>query len=336
MAMKALITGISGQDGSYLAEFLLDKGYDVVGLIRRRSQGMSSNIAHLLDRISLEYGDLGDGPALGALLRTIRPDEIYNLGAQSVPRESWRYPLHTLDVNALGLVRLLEAAREHVPHAKIYQATSSEIFGDAQAGAVDEQTLYRANNPYAIAKLSAHLMARVYRLSYGMFVCSGILFNHESPRRSPDFVTRKVSLGVAATKLGLHQKARNEEGRPILSQEGKLVLGNLQAQRDWGHARDYVRAMWLMLQHHEADDYVIATGKLHSIEELCSIAYEHVGLDWHDYVTTDPRFMRPTEIAPMWGSCEKAHRILGWESTIPFEELIMEIVDSDLVLLPRL
>lgn len=330
---RALVTGISGQDGSYLAELLLEQGYEVVGLIRRRSQGIPGNIAHLLDKITLVYGDLSDGPALTTLLCEIRPDEIYNLAAQSVPRESWRYPLHTLDVTALGPVRLLEAAHQHLSGVKFYQASSSEIFGDAASGAVGEEIPFKANNPYGVAKLAAHLMARTYRLAYNMFVCCGILFNHESPRRSPDFITRKVSLGVAATKLNTAQKARNEEGRPILAADGKLALGNLLAQRDWGHARDYVRAMWLMLQHHEPDDYIIATGILHSVEDLCATAYAHVGLNWREYVTTDKRFLRPTEIAPMWGNTEKAKRVLGWQPTITFEQLIHEMVESDIQLL---
>jgi len=330
---KALVTGISGQDGSYIAEFLLEQGYEVFGLVRRRSQGVPRNIMHILDKITLIYGDLSDGSALATLLCEIRPDEIYNLAAQSVPRESWRYPLHTLDITALGPVRLLEAARQHLPGVKFYQASSSEIFGDATAGAIDEVAPFRANNPYGVAKLAAHLMARVYRLSYHMFICCGILFNHESPRRSPDFVSRKVSLGVAATKLGKSHGARNEDGQQILGVDNKLVLGNLNAQRDWGHARDYVHAMWLMLQHHEPDDYVIATGALHSIEDLCAVAYAQVGLNWHEHVTTDQRFLRPTEIAPMRGNAEKARTILGWQPTITFEQLICEMVESDMELL---
>lgn len=330
---RALVTGISGQDGSYLTELLIEHGYEVFGLVRRRSQGMPRNIAHILDKITLVYGDLSDGSALATLLCETQPDEIYNLAAQSVPRESWRYPLHTLDITALGPVRLLEAAHQHLPGVKFYQASSSEIFGDATAGAIDEKAPFRANNPYGVAKLAAHLMARVYRLSYNMFVCCGILFNHESPRRSPDFVSRKVSLGVAATKLGKPQSAQNEEGRQILRVDRKLALGNLQAQRDWGHAKDYVHAMWLMLQHHEPDDYVIATGTLHSIEDLCAVAYAQAGLNWREHVTTDQRFLRPTEIAPMCGNTEKAKIVLGWQPTVTFEQLIREMVESDIELL---
>lgn len=330
---KALITGISGQDGSYLAELLLQEGYEVTGLVRRRSQGMPENIAHLFDRITLVYGDLADASSLAHVLRDIRPDEIYNLAAQSVPRESWRYPLYTLDVTALGAARLLEAAYQHLPGVKFYQASTSEIFGDAVSGAVDETTPLRANNPYGVAKLAAHLMAHVYRTSYQMFICCGILFNHESPRRSPDFVTRKVSLGAAAAKLGTTTKARNEEGQPILTPDGKLALGNLSATRDWGHARDYARAMWLMLQHHEPNDYVIATGTLHSIEDLCATAFAHVGLNWRERVTTDARFLRPTEIGSMWGNTGKAKHVLGWESTTTFEQLVNEMVEADLELL---
>ncbi len=330
---KALVTGVSGQDGSYLAELLLEKGYEVIGLLRRHSQGMPANIAHLFNKLTLVYGDLSDASFLANLLLEVQPDEIYNLAAQSVPRESWRYPLHTLDVTALGPLRLFEAARHHLPRVKFYQASSSEIFGDATQGEVNEATAFRANNPYGIAKLTAHLMARAYRLSYGMFICCGILFNHESPRRSPDFVTRKISLATAATKLSTPQKARNEEGNPILNPEGKVALGNLEAQRDWGHARDYVRAMWLMLQYHEPDDYVIATGTLHSIKDLCAAAYAHVGLNWQSHVTTDPRFLRPTEIAPIYGNIDKAKKILGWQPTITFEQLVREMVESDLALL---
>ena len=330
---RALITGITGQDGSYLAEFLLQKGYEVFGLTRRRSSNSFLNIAHLLDKVTIICGDMGDGVALSKILRDIQPNEIYNLAAQSVPRESWRYPLYTLDITALGAVRIYEAAHQCLCDVKIYQASSSEIFGDTRSRNINEQTPYKANNPYAVSKLAAHLLARVYRQSYNMFISCGILFNHESPRRSPDFVTRKVSLGVAATKLNVPEKARNEEGQPILNQDNKLVLGNLQAKRDWGHARDYVRAMWLMLQHEVPDDFVVATGQLHSIEDLCAVAFEHVGLEWRRHVTTDPRFTRPTEIATMRGNYAKAKSILGWEPTVSFGELIKEMVEADTRLL---
>ena len=335
MSKKALITGISGQDGSYLAELLLGKGYKVFGITRRRSQGMPQNLAHLLDKITIIYSDMIDRASLATTVREVQPDEIYNLAAQSVPRESWRCPAYTLDVTTTGFVHLLEAARAYAPSARFYQASTSEIFGDAQHGHIDETAPYLANNPYGVAKLAAHLLARVYRLSYGMFVSCGILFNHESPRRSPDFVSRKVSLGAAATKLGVPGKARNEEGESILTPEGKLLMGNLQAQRDWGHAQDYVRAMWLMLQQPTPDDYIVATGKLHSVEDLLAVAYGYVGLDWREYVVIDSRFLRPTEIAAVCSDSEKARRVLGWEPTGTFEQLVQEMVENDINHLQR-
>lgn len=328
----ALITGITGQDGSYLAEMLLEKGYEVHGLVRRTSHSNLDNIKHLIGKVRLHYGDLTDETSLALFVSQIMPDEVYNLGSQSVPRESWRYPVLTGDVTALGVTRLLETVHQLCPKAKYYQASTSELFGDVKEELVNEETPMLANNPYAVAKLYGHLMTRTYREGYGMFACSGILFNHESPRRSPDFVTRKVTLGVAAIKLGLKgdQLPTNEDGEPIINAEGKLALGDLDTQRDWGFSGDYVGAMWQMLQHDEPGDYVIATGQLYSMRDLCKIAFSRAGLDWEKYVYSDPRFIRPTEISPMRGDASKAKKVLGWEPTVSFEALIQMMVDADL------
>ncbi len=329
---KAFITGITGQDGSYLAELLLEKGYEVHGLVRRTSHQNLANVKQLIGKIKLHYGDLTDETSLALFIQAIQPDEVYNLGSQSVPRESWRYPVMTGDVTALGVTRLLETLHQHAPKAKFYQASTSELFGDVSEELVTEDSPMLANNPYAVAKLYGHLMARTYREGYGMFACSGILFNHESPRRSPDFVTRKVTLGVASIKLGLtgEQLPTNEDGEPILNADGKLALGDLDTQRDWGFSGDYVRAMWQMLQHEQPDDYVIAMGELHSMRDLCKIAFERFGLDWEQFVYSDPRFIRPTEISPIRGDASKAKQVLGWEPTVSFEQLIQMMVDADL------
>lgn len=328
----AFITGITGQDGSYLAELLLERGYDVHGLVRRTSHSNLANIQHLIGKVKLHYGDLTDETSLALFLRDIMPDEIYNLGSQSVPRESWRYPVLTGDVTGLGVTRLLETVHQVCPQAKFYQASTSELFGDVKQELVNEDTPMLANNPYAVAKLYGHLIARTYRQGYDLFACSGILFNHESPRRSPDFVTRKVTLGVAAIKLGLTGAAlpTNEDGEPIINPEGKLALGDLDTQRDWGFSGDYVQAMWQMLQHNEPDDYVIAMGELHSMRDLCKIAFDRVDLNWEDYVYSDPRFIRPTEISPIRGDASKARATLDWKPTVTFEELIHMMVDADL------
>jgi GDPmannose 4,6-dehydratase len=324
----ALITGITGQDGSYLAEFLLEKGYKVVGLVRRSTHYHYENIDHLAGRVTLEYGDLIDANSIERVLDEYRPAEVYNLAAQSVPADSWRQPIVTAEITAAGPVRVLEALRKLGLDARFYQATSREIYGGVQQEVVDETTPFLANNPYGAAKLYAHLMIRIYRQSYDMFACGGILFNHESPRRSLHFVTRKVTMGVACIHLGIKDPPVNEAGEPLVC-GGKLMLGNLDAVRDWGYAKEYVEAMWLMLQHEEPQDYVIATNTAYTIRDLCDVAFSHVGLDWREHVETDSRFMRPTEIAASRGDYSKARSELGWKPHMRFRELIELMVDED-------
>jgi GDPmannose 4,6-dehydratase len=324
----ALITGITGQDGSYLAEFLLEKGYEVVGLVRRSTHYHYENIDHLAGRVALEYGDLIDASSIERILDEYRPAEVYNLAAQSVPADSWRQPIVTAEITAVGPVRILEALKKLRLDARFYQATSREIYGGVQQEVVDETTPFLANNPYGAAKLYAHVMVRTYRQSYDMFTCGGILFNHESPRRSLHFVTRKVTMGVACIHLGVEDPPVNEAGEPLVS-GGKLRLGNLDAVRDWGYAKEYVEAMWLMLQHEEPQDYVIATNTAYTIRDLCDVAFSHVGLDWQEHVEADPRFMRPTEIAASRGDYSKARLELGWEPRMRFRELIELMVDED-------
>jgi GDPmannose 4,6-dehydratase len=324
----ALITGITGQDGSYLAEFLLEKGYEVVGLVRRSTHYHYENIDHLAGRVTLEYGDLIDANSIERVLGEYRPAEVYNLAAQSVPADSWRQPIVTAEITAVGPIRVLEALRKLGLDARFYQATSREIYGGVQQEVVDETTPFLANNPYGAAKLYAHVMIRTYRQSYDMFTCGGILFNHESPRRSLHFVTRKVTMGAACIHLGVKDPPVNEAGEPLVS-GGKLRLGNLDAVRDWGYAKEYVEAMWLMLQHEEPQDYVIATNTAYTIRDLCDVAFSHVGLDWREYVEADARFMRPTEIAASRGDYSKARSELGWEPRMQFRELIELMVDED-------
>jgi GDPmannose 4,6-dehydratase len=315
MGKTAFITGITGQDGSYLAEFLLEKGYQVFGLVRRASSPRYDRIEHILDRIVLVEGDLTDLTSLQLALETAQPDEIYNLAAQSFVGASWNQPILTSDVTGLGAVRLFEAARRVCPKAKIYQASSSEMFGHAQEVPQKETTPFNPQSPYACAKVFAHHMAHVYRKSYGMFIACGICFNHESPRRGIEFVTRKISDGVARIKLGLSNELR---------------LGNLDAKRDWGYAGDYVKAMWLMLQQDKPDDYVIATGETHSVREFVEIAFQVVGLDWRKYVVIDERFYRPADVPLLQGDPSKAMRVLGWKPETTFKELVKMMVEYDL------
>lgn len=311
---RALITGITGQDGSYLAELLLDKGYKVYGLVRRTSKPDLGNSNHLADDITVIYGDVTD---MGSLIRAVniaQPDEVYNLAAQSFVGGSWDFPVSTVDITGMGALRLLEALRLHWPDAKIYQASSSEMFGD-QGGLLDERSPFRPRSPYGFAKVMAHNAAVNYRESYGMFVSCGILFNHESPRRGPEFVTRKITKGLAA----------------IVSGEAKdLRLGNIDSQRDWGHARDYVRGMHLMLQAKEPDDYVLATGMSHSIKEFLELSFKQMQLNWEDYVKIDPKFYRPAEINTLRGNSWKAYEKLGWKPEISFEGLVRDMVNNDL------
>jgi GDPmannose 4,6-dehydratase len=279
--------------------------------------------------VILEYGDLIDPDSIERVIAEHRPSEVYNLAAQSVPADSWRQPIVTAQITAVGAVRMLEAVRKLVPEARFYQATSREIYGGVAQEVVDETTSFLANNPYGAAKLYAHLMTRIYRDSYGMFTCGGILFNHESPRRSLHFVTRKVTMAVACLRLGLNNPPLNELGEPLV-EGGVLKLGNLDAVRDWGYAKEYVEAMWLMLQRQEPRDYVIATNTIHTVRDLCQAAFSHVGLDWRDHVQSDPRFMRPTEIAAARGDYSRAKAELAWEPRTGFRELIGLMVDADL------
>ena len=311
----ALITGITGQDGSYLAELLLEKGYRVCGLVRRSSTVTFERIQHVQDRIELVPGDLTDQNSLLYALQQCNPDEVYNLAAQSFVQTSWNQPTLTGDVTALGVTRMLEAIRVHNPGIRFYQASSSEMFGKVQAVPQREDTPFYPRSPYGVAKVYGHWITVNYRESYGMYAVSGILFNHESPRRGLEFVTRKVTDGAARIKLGLRDK---------------LSLGNLEAQRDWGFAGDYVRAMWLMMQQDEPRDYVISTGQTHSVRELVEAAFGRVGLDWRQHVEQDPRFMRPAEVDLLVGDASLARAELGWVPEVGFRELVEMMVDADL------
>ena len=320
---KALITGITGQDGSYLTELLLGKGYEVYGIIRRASTFNTERIDHIYQdphesgrRLKLVYGDLNDASSLNKILRDVQPDEIYNLGAQSHIRVSFDIPEYTAEVGGLGTLRLLEAIRETgLNKTRFYQASSSELYGKVQEIPQRETTPFYPRSPYGVAKLYAYWITVNYRESYGLFACNGILFNHESERRGETFVTRKVTRAAAAIKLGLLEK---------------LFLGNLDAKRDWGHAKDYVRAMWLMLQQDEPDDYVIATGETHSVRELLDEAFGHLGMDWQQFVEVDPRYFRPAEVDLLIGDATKARQKLGWQPEITFKELVQTMVDADL------
>jgi GDPmannose 4,6-dehydratase len=314
----ALITGITGQDGSYLAEFLLEKGYEVIGMVRRTSTLNFSRIQHIQDKITLVSGDLLDQVSLISALQEHRPNEVYNLAAQSFVPTSWKQPVFTGDVTALGVTRMLEAIRTVDESIRFYQASSSEMFGKVREVPQSETTPFYPRSPYGVAKVYGHWITVNYRESYDLFAVSGILFNHESPRRGLEFLPRKVSYGVAKIKLGLAEN---------------LALGNLDAQRDWGYAGDYVRAMWLMLQQEQPDDYVVGTGETHSVRELCEAAFGHVGLDWQDYVVQDPRFMRPAEVDLLVSDPSKAGRVLGWEPRVTFRELVQMMVDADIALL---
>ncbi len=328
----ALIIGVSSQDGSYLADLLLEKGYTVVGTIRRSTSYRKENIDHLAGKIRIEAADLLDGESISRLVRECKPDEVYNIAAQSVPADSWTHPLYTGEITALGPVRVMEAVLHNVPSARFYQATSREIFGNIEADSADESTPIDANNPYGIAKAYAHMMTRCYRESYGMFACGGILFNHESPRRSLHFVTRKISAAVACIKNNVKNPPLDELGRPLVDQKGQLHLGNLDAQRDWGYAKEYVDAMWRMLQQKKPGDYVIGTNTSYSIRDACVAAFSHVGLDWEEHVVSDDKLKRPTEIKALKGNYAKAKKDLGWEPKTQMKELMELMVDEDLKL----
>jgi GDPmannose 4,6-dehydratase len=312
---KALITGITGQDGSYLAELLLSKGYEVIGLHRRSSTVTFERIAHLMDKVTLVTADLMDEPSLIRALRDHRPSEVYNLAAQSFVQASWAQPVLTGEVTGLGVTRLLDALLTVDPAIRFYQASSSEMFGKVVEVPQRETTPFYPRSPYGVAKVYGHWATVNYRESYQLHASSGILFNHESPRRGLEFVTRKVSDAVARIKLGLADH---------------VALGNLDSQRDWGYAEDYVRAMWLMLQQDKPGDYVVATGETHSVREFCQIAFGHVGLDWEPYVRIDQRYMRPAEVDLLIGDPSRAHKILGWKPEVSFEQLVCMMVDADI------
>lgn len=324
---KALITGITGQDGSYLAEFLLQKGYEVYGLLRRSSSFNTNRIEHIYQdphephyHLRLIYGDLNDASSLGSILQSIHPDEIYNLGAQSHVRVSFDIPEYTAEVSGVGTTRLLEAIRQSHLRPKFYQASSSELFGKVQEIPQRETTPFYPRSPYACAKAYAYYITVNYRESYGLFSCNGILFNHESPRRGETFVTRKITRGATRIKLGLQEK---------------LYLGNLEAKRDWGYAKEYVEAMWLMMQQDEPDDYVIATGETHSVREFVEAVFDRLALDWKKYVEFDSRYSRPAEVDLLVGDASKAKNKLGWQPQVGFEELVNIMVDTDLELARR-
>ena len=312
---RALITGVTGQDGSYLAELLLEKGYEVSGVVRRSSTESFERIAHLEGRIELLHADLLDQVSLQEAIRASRPHEVYNLAAQSFVPTSWSQPVLTAEFTAVGVTRMLEAIRSVDPSIRFYQASSSEMFGQVREVPQNEDTPFYPRSPYGVAKAYGHFITVNYRESYDLFAVSGILFNHESPRRGLEFVTRKISDGVARIKLGLANELR---------------LGNLDAQRDWGFAGDYVRAMWLMLQGDTAVDYVIASGITHTIRHACDVAFGHVGLDWEQYVVVDERFLRPAEVELLVGDASKAARELGWKPSVTFEEMMAMMVDFDL------
>jgi len=324
----ALITGINGQDGSYLAEFLLEKNYRIVGFSKNK---LSNHIKHLEDKIEFIVGDLSDADSIYNAVRMSQPDEVYNLASQSYPSESWNKAIETTKINGVGAQILFDAVRDIKPECRVYQASSSEMFGEVKQTPQHEEVPFNPSNPYAAAKLYAHQIANIYRKSYGQFISCGILFNHESPRRGIHFITQKVSYAAACLKLGIaNSPLLNEKGEPIVK-DGKLSLGNLDAKRDWGYAADYVEAMWLMLQQEKADDFVIGTGKIKTIRELCETAFSYVGLDWKEYVIVDPRFARPTETGPTVADASKAENLLGWASKKSFEELIIELVDCHIL-----
>jgi GDPmannose 4,6-dehydratase len=312
---KALITGITGQDGSYLAEFLLNKGYKVYGLNRRQSNPNFGNISHLLSRMGIISGDLTDSTSLEAVLRDISPDEVYNLAAQSHVHTSWKQPILTNDINALGTMRLLEAIRTVKPSIKFYQASSSEMFGKVLETPQKETTPFYPRSPYGISKVSAHYMTINYRESYGLFACSGICFNHESPRRGLEFVTRKIVNGAVNIQKGISTELR---------------LGNIDSRRDWGFAGDYVEAMWLMLQHHRASDYVISTGETHSVKEFLELTFNALGMDYRDYVKIDDSLIRPAEVDILMGDNSKIKRELGWSPKVSFKDLVSMMVNDEI------
>ncbi|MFO0955409.1 MAG: GDP-mannose 4,6-dehydratase [Candidatus Saccharibacteria bacterium] len=317
---RALITGITGQDGSYLAELLLDKGYEVHGIMRRNSTFTTGRIEHIFDKVTLHYGDLADSSSLHHIVAKVQPDEVYNLAAQSHVKVSFDVPEYTADVTGTGTLRLMEAIRTCAPKAKFYQASSSEMFGKVLEVPQTEKTPFYPRSPYGAAKVYSYWITKNYRESYDMFACNGILFNHESPRRGETFVTRKITRAVAAIKAG---------------KQDKLYLGNLDAKRDWGFAGDYVEAMWLMLQQDKPDDYVVATNETHSVKEFCEIAFGRVGLDWQQYVEVSEKYFRPAEVDLLIGDPAHAKKQLNWEPKVSFKQLVEMMVDADVDALKR-
>ena len=311
---KAFITGITGQDGSYLAEILLEKGYEVYGMIRRSSSFNTARIDHIFGEVELVFGDLSDGSSLNQLVRRIRPDEVYNLGAQSHVRVSFDIPEYTADATGMGTLRLLDALREEGVECRFYEAGSSEMFGQAAETPQTETTPFHPRSPYGVSKVFGYWITRNYREAYGMYAVNGILFNHESPRRGPTFVTRKITRAIGAILRG---------------EQNELRLGNLEAKRDWGYARDYMEGAWRMLQADEPDDYVLATGETHSVQEFLDEAFGYAGLDWNEYVTIDERYFRPAEVDLLLGDATKAKQTLGWEPAVRFDELVRMMVDHD-------
>jgi GDPmannose 4,6-dehydratase len=328
---RALITGITGQDGSFLAELLLEKGYRVFGLARRESWHRPNSASHLAGRIEVLFGDMSEGVDISSAIQYAKPDEIYNLASQSRPSESWARAPETLLVNGLGAIRLLEAARHNCPACRVYHASSSEMFGQVSVAPQNEQTPFNPVNPYAATKVYAHQMVKIYRESYGLYIASGLLFNHESERRPLHFLTQKVAYGAACAALGISESPElNEIGRPIV-QRGKLALGNLEIARDWGYAGDFVWAMWLILQQEHPDDFVIGTGELHTLKDLCETAYRYVGKDWRDSVVSEPSLVRPLESGQTLADPSKAQRQLGWKPTVTFEEMVKKMVGAQML-----
>ncbi|CDZ76249.1 GDP-mannose 4,6-dehydratase [Legionella massiliensis] len=324
---SALITGITGQDGYFLAELLQEKGYKVFGFARSNSRLAETSP---LAKVDMYYGDIASEADISRAIQELRPDEIYNLASQSRPGESWNQASNTLCINGLGAVRLFEAVKALCPETKVYHASSSEMFGQTRVSPQNEETPFNPTNPYAASKVYAHQMVKIYRESYGLFIASGILFNHESERRPLHFVTQKIAYGAACAALGiLNSPDKNERGLPIVSQ-GKLALGNFEIARDWGYAPDYVRAMWLMLQQKEPHDFVIGTGKLHTLRELCELAYSYVDQDWQEHVISDPALVRPLETTQTVADISKARRVLGWKPSVDFEGMIHKMVQAQI------
>jgi len=333
---RALITGITGQDGSYLAELLLQKGYEVYGLARAASWSQPNCASHLAGRVNMLFGDLTEDLELAHVINEAKPDEIYNLASQSRPGESWARAPETLEINGLAAIKLFEAVRKHKPDARVYHASSSEMFGQSRSRTQDEETSFHPVNPYAAAKVYAHHMAAIYRGSYNLYIASGILFNHESERRPLHFLTQKVAYGAACAALGITDSYdMNEMGRPIV-EGGRLALGNLDIARDWGYAPDFVGAMWMIVQQEKPTDFVIGTGKLHTLTELCEVAYQTVGCDWKKCVFSDPALVRPLEPGQILANPAKARQLLGWSPTVSFEEMVGRMVQAQLTRLEKL